>query len=222
MNLEERAKGLLKLVETYRAQECREVLDRAGAESVDILRRAWRRERDHLHTSVEAERTRARSLIQSARAERSTRERSSGDRENARLLALAWPRIEAGLLARWQDPGQRDLWVGRALAAALESLPTGPWTVRHAPDWALPQTAAPCVEFTARLAALGAPAPHFAPDPDLTAGLIVVSGAARLDASLTGLLLDRPPLEARLLALLAKAEAAADPKAGHPQAQRHP
>jgi hypothetical protein len=222
MNLDDRAKGLLKLVETYRAQECRVVLDHAGSESVKILRRAWRRERDHLHTSVEAERTRARALIQAARAERATRERTSGDRENARLLALAWPRIEAQLLARWQDPRQRELWVARTLAAALESLPPGPWTVRHAPDWEAPQAAAPCIDLAGRLAALGAPAPSFIADPELAAGLIVASGAARLDASLAGLILDRPPLEARLLALLASAEAAADPQAGHPRAQRHP
>ena len=135
MNVEESAKTLLKLVEGYRSQECREAIDRARAEAAEILRRAWRREREHLHASVQAERSRARALIQAARAERATRERASGDRQNAVLLAQAWPRLRALLVARWRDPTGRETWVARALDQARKSLPPGPWTVRHAPDW---------------------------------------------------------------------------------------
>ena len=207
MNVEERAKGLLNLVEAYRRDECRELIDRASAEATGILRRAWRAERAHLHASVEAERTRARALIQAARAERATRERTSGDRRNARLLALAWPQLTATLQQRWREPQAREAWVAQALAAALDALPAGQWTVRHAPDWAAPGQAAPCVAAAGRLAKRGAPAPRFRGDPDLDAGLVVESGAARLDASLAGLLQDRPNLEARLLALLAARDA---------------
>ncbi|HSQ06351.1 MAG TPA: hypothetical protein VLM84_01430, partial [Chromatiaceae bacterium] len=95
MNVEESAKTLLKLVEGYRSQECREAIDKARAEAAEILRRAWRREREHLHASVQAERSRARALIQAAQAERATRERASGDRQNAVLLTEAWPRLRA-------------------------------------------------------------------------------------------------------------------------------
>jgi hypothetical protein len=203
MNVEERAKGLLNLVEAYRRDECREVIDRARAEASGILRRAWRAERAHLHASVEAERTRARALIQAARAERATRERASGDRRNARLLALAWPRLTAILRRRWLDPRAREAWAAQALASALDALPPGQWTVHHAPDWPAPEQAAPCVAAAGRLAKRGAPAPKFRADPDLDAGLVVECGAARLDASLAGLLQDRANLEARLLALLA-------------------
>jgi hypothetical protein len=215
MNLEDRAKGLLKLVESYRAKECREAIERASDEAREILRRAWRRERDHLHASVEGERARARSLIQAARAERSTRERSSGDRRNTRLLALAWPLLEARLQANWRDQRRREIWVSQALAAAWETLPVGSWVVRHAPDWEAPERAPPCVALAERLAGRGSPAPGFSADPQLTAGLVVESGAARLDASLEGLLQDRAQLEARLLALLAADSEAGDrPQAG--------
>lgn len=222
MNVEERAKGLLSLVETYRTEECRAAIDRAKAEAKEILRRAWRTERGHLHTSVEAERSRARALIQAARAERATRERTSGDRRNTRLLALAWPRLTALLEARWQDPEGRESWVAQALAAALDSLPWGPWIVRHAPEWQTPEQAPPCVALAERLVRHGAPAPRFSPDPDVTAGLIVESGAARLDASLAGLIQDRARLEARLLAMLASelataGDAGSGPQTGHPQ-----
>lgn len=221
MNLEERAKGLLKLVETYRARECREVIDRARAEAREILRRAWRRERDHLHTSCEAERSRARALIQAARAERATRARTSGDRLNARLLALAWPRLKTRLEGRWQDPRGREAWVAQALAAALRVLPVGQWTLRHASDWVAPEQASPCMALAEQLAGRGAPAPRFMADPGVSAGLVVECGAARLDASLAGLLQDRPRLEARLLALMA-APMAAPVVAGNGVAERRP
>ncbi len=203
MNVEERAKGLLKLVETYRTQECRELIERAKEEVKDIMSRAWRREREHLHTSVEAERSRARSLIQAARAERATRERSSGDLANAQLLDLAWPLLERGLTARWANPNQREAWVAQALAGAFDALPAGQWTIRYAPNWSGPERAAPCIALAARLAERGAPTPSFIPAPEIVAGLIVDSGSARYDASLDGLLQDRPRLQARLLALLA-------------------
>jgi hypothetical protein len=222
MNVEERAQGLLNLVETYRTEECREVIDRARAEAGEILRRAWRAERAHLHASVEAERSRARALIQAARAERATRERTSGDRRNARLLALAWPRLGKLLQGRWQDPQGREDWVAHALASALDSLPAGQWTLRHAPDWSAHKQAAPCVAAAGQLAKRGAPAPTFRADPGLDAGLVVECGAARLDASLAGLLQDRLRLEARLLALLATKDGghAGDAGAGPGKATR--
>jgi hypothetical protein len=229
MNLEDRAKGLLKLVESYRTRECREAIERASDEAREILRRAWRRERDHLHASVEGERARARSLIQAARAERATRERFSGDRHNARLLALAWPLLEASLQASWREPQQREAWVSQALGAAWEALPAGLWVLRHAPDWEAPEQAASCVALAGRLAERGAPAPSFSADSHLAAGLVVESGAARLDASLEGLLQDRAPIEARLLALLAmesvaRTEAGAGhrpPDPGAPRSEEH-
>jgi hypothetical protein len=226
MNIEESAKTLLKLVENYRSQECRDAIDKARAEAAEVLRRAWRRERDHLHTSIEAERSRARTLIQAARAERATRERTSGDRLNADLLALAWPRLRALLEARWRDPVGRETWVARALEQALGAFPAGPWTVRHASDWVAPEAAEPCVEVAAKLRARLAAksqakssygagtALRFLADPTLAAGLIVTGGAAILDASLEGLMTDRQRLEARLLALLAARDRGAIPASG--------
>jgi len=206
MNVEESAKNLLKLVEGYRSQECREAIDKARAEAAEILRRAWRREREHLHASVQAERSRARALIQAAQAERATRERASGDRQNAVLLAEAWPRLRALLLARWRDPAGRETWLARALDQARKSLPPGPWTVRHAPDWGAPEAAGPS------LAVVAGPkgecrALRFLADSGIAAGLIIEGGAAVLDASLDGLVADRQRLEARFLALLAAREA---------------
>jgi hypothetical protein len=205
MNVEESAKNLLKLVEGYRSQECREAIDKARVEAAEILRRAWRREREHLHASVHAERSRARALIQAAQAERATRERASGDRRNAVLLAEAWPRLRALLSARWRDPAGRETWRARALDQARKSLPPGPWTVRHAPDWGAPGAAGPSPALAAGPKGEGR-ALRFLADPGIAAGLIIEGGAAVLDASLDGLLADRQRLEARLLALLAARE----------------
>jgi hypothetical protein len=202
MNTGEREKGLLKLVEDFRERECRRILEEARAQARDLLHQAYRRERSHLHDRVVAERSRAQARIQAARAERSTRERRATERTSVDLLVAAWPRVRAGLLARWEDPSQRRRWIAGYLQQALRMLPRGLWTVRHAAGWADAERSGAAVELAE---ALGQ-APRFETDGSIEAGLIVSSGGAVLDASLEGLLADRPRLEARLLALLEGAE----------------
>lgn len=198
MNLEGREQALLALVDAYREEECRTLLDAARREAAALIGRAYQQERTRLHQRVLAERARARERIQAARAERDTRERTGGERANARILALAWPRIEAALGARWRNPVGRRAWVQEALAQARQLLPSGVWTLRHAPDW-------PAEEWgalgTALAGELGTE-PRFVADGSLSAGLAIEGAGATLDASLWGLLKDRARIEARLLALL--------------------
>jgi hypothetical protein len=198
MNLDERVNGLLRLVEDYRDAECRTLLAAARAEAGEILARAYGRERQRLHERVAAERAAARGRIQAARAERDTRLRGGAERANARLLALAWPRLGPALIERWQDPQCRRAWALGALGQARRALPPGPWTVRHAPGWPDGERQSPVDELD-----LGPEAePDFLEDPALAAGLIVECRGAALDASLGGLLADRSRIESRLLALL--------------------
>ncbi len=89
--------------------------------------------------------------------------------------------------------------MARSLRDAARALPAGPWTVRHAAGW-------PTAEQQTVRDALGRELgvePHLRTEPDIAAGLVIDSGGAVLDASLDGLLADRPRLEARLLAILA-------------------
>ncbi len=199
MNLDERKAGLLRLIEGYRESECRALLDAARAEARALLARVFREERARLRQRVAAERTDLRMRIQAARAERDTRERASGERANARVLALAWPHLRQALADRWADPGGRRGWVDTALTQARRVLPVGVWTVRHAPGWTRPEWEPLAAELAAGLGA----EPRFLAEGDLVAGLTIETGGATLDASLDGLLRDRTRIEARLLALLA-------------------
>lgn len=199
MNLEERRRGLLKLVSDYREQECRRILDAAGKEAHEITKQAFRKERARLHDRVVAERSRARSLIQSARAEHATQERWTSERRSLDLLELAWPLLRERLLASWRVPGQRRRWVARYLHQAIDLLPPSHWTVLHAPEWREEERQDIAAELAERLGH----APRFQSEGGLEAGLIIESGGAVLDASLQGLVRDRSGLESRLLALVA-------------------
>jgi hypothetical protein len=199
MNLDERKAGLIRLIEGYRETECRALLDAARAEARGLRARAFREERARLHQRVTAVRTDLRMRIQAARAERDTRERAGSERANARVLALAWPRLRDSLAARWADPAGRRHWVDTALAQARLVLPAGVWTLRHAPGWTEPEWSPLAAELAG---ALGAE-PRFVAEGSLAGGLTIETSGAMLDASLEGLLRDRTRIEGRLLALLA-------------------
>ena len=198
MNLDERERGLLKLVEDYRDTECRNLLDKARSEAAELMGRAYRKERARLHERVVAERTGARARINAARAERDTRERAGGERANARLLAAAWPRMRRVLMDRWQDPAGRRAWVDAVLAQANQLIPAGVWILHHAPAGPASEWQALARQLTTSLEA----EPRLVADGALIAGITVEYTGAVLDGSLEGLLKDRTRIESRLLALL--------------------
>ncbi|EGV16039.1 hypothetical protein [Thiocapsa marina] len=200
MKLEERERGLLSLIEEYRDAECRTLLETARAEAQTLLADAYRRARAQLHARVVSERANARSRLHAARAEHDTRRRASGDRANARLLELAWPRLHEALSRRWAHAETRAIWARHAIAQARRRLPHGLWTVRHPPVW----SAVEWEPFEAELTRVLGQAPHFRADGAVSAGLVIEAQGAVLDASLEGLLRDRRRLEARLLAMLAR------------------
>jgi vacuolar-type H+-ATPase subunit E/Vma4 len=201
MNIEQREQGLLKLVDDYREQECRRLLDEARTQARELRRQAYARERAALHQRVTAERARAQGLIQAAEAELATRERRRVEQTDAALVDAAWPRLVDALKARWNNTETRRAWVGHALGEALRRLERGDWLVRHAPG--LPEAEQGEAEERARREA--EISLRFGVDDGVVAGLIINAKGAVLDMSLNGLLRDRAPVEARLLAL-ARAE----------------
>ena len=202
MNLRERQKGLLKLVDDYRDRECHRLLEAAMDQAEELKSQAFRKQRSHLHTRVLAERSRARERILGARAERATQKRLASEVRNLTLLQTAWPLLHERLAARWQIPEQRRLWADTYLRRALVLLPSGRWTVRHAPGWTDQERGAILSGLQDELGQV----PRFRSEAGIEAGLIVESDGAVLDASLGGLLQDRTRLEARLLALIAEGE----------------
>jgi hypothetical protein len=199
MNLEARTAALLARIADYRDDECRALLKAAEAEAQALLTRTWRAERARLHARVLAERAAALARIQAALAECDTRRRAKAEQTRAEVLGRAWPLLVERLVARWQDPGARGDWATAALNLARQSLPPGDWTIRHAPGGTDPEWAARGTALAEGIGAL----PRCMADPGLRAGLVIEAGGVRLDASLDGLLGDRPRIEARLLALLA-------------------
>ncbi|NCA70205.1 MAG: hypothetical protein EOM91_08860 [Sphingobacteriia bacterium] len=204
MNLDERERGLIELIGTYREEECRKLLEQARLEARSLLDTAWRRSRAQLHEHVLMERANARSRLHAARADRDTRLRASGDRLNAHLLELAWPRLREALLARWADRATRRVWTSRAIEQALRVLPVGRWTLRHPPDWVESEWSPLVAGLTRELGQ----APRLIAEAALSAGLVIANQGAVLDASLEGLLRDRRHVESRLLAILAQAAGA--------------
>ena len=198
MNFEERRNGLLRLVAEYREQECRRILVAARQEAAELTRQSFREGRAQLHNRVVAERNRARALVQAARAERTTRERRGSERASLDLLDLAWPLLRERLLARWQIPEQRRRWAASYLHQALDLLPHGRWTIRHAPEWQEVEQR----EMAQEVAEYLRQAPEFESERSIEAGLIVECAGAVLDASLQGLIQDRSRLDSRILALI--------------------
>jgi hypothetical protein len=197
MKVEAREKALLQLVEEHRDRECRRIRENARRRADAMLKQSFEKQRLALHQRVSAERSRAHTLIEAARAERATRERRLGEQRDEAVLAAVWPALRAALLARWQEPGQRQDWVLGALECAVELLPRGDWLVRHAPDLSEDELVRWFQVTSERIGQ----APRFLTDPSIGAGLIIACHGAVLDASLEGLLADRHRLEARALAL---------------------
>jgi hypothetical protein len=198
VKLEDRERGLLKLVDEYREQECRRMLEAARAEARALIAQAYHKQRALLHTRVVAERGQAQARIQAARAEKATRGRRVSDRANMDLLVAAWPLLRARLASTWSNPRGRRAWTGRFLSDAMDLLPKGRWEIRHAGQWAESERQ----ELLPALEQHLGQSPRFETDGRIEAGLIIACEGAVLDASLDGLLQDRPRLEARLLALL--------------------
>jgi hypothetical protein len=188
------------LIEEYREPECRSLLETAGAEAKALLADAYRRARAQLHERVVSERANARSRLHAARAEHETRLRARGDRANARLLELAWPRLRQVLSRRWADPPIARIWARHAVAQARQRLPVGLWTVRHPPDWA----AAEWAPFEARAHQRSGSGTAFQADGALIGRARHRSGGRRAGCEPRRSAARPAAFEARLLALLAR------------------
>ena len=197
MNSQEREQALLRLIETYRDQACQTLREEARAKARELIRRAYAKARSTLHQRVLAVRSRAEQIIQVAEAERATRMRRRVELRDVEVLAAAWPRLREAMLARWAAAETRKAWAETYVGQAIALLPPGQWTIRHPRDW-------PAGEqdlAVSRVQEASGQPPVLIADPQVTAGLILSSAGAVLDASLDGLLRDRGRIEARLLAL---------------------
>lgn len=197
MKLEAREQALLQLVDDYRERSCRRILGDAEQRARTLLAQVYAKERAALHERVGTERARAQALIDAARAERSTRHRRLREQRDQSVLAALWPALRHVLADDWADSRRRQAWVQAAFERALRRLPRGAWVVRHAEGWPDAERLAQLEQVAAEIGIM----PSTRADASLSAGLVIMSGGAALDASLEGLMSDRARVEARALAL---------------------
>ena len=198
MTIGEREAALRRLIESYREQECQRLRERAAQRIERLLRRTRRQGRRQLHQRVLEERGRAVERLRAAEAREETQMRRDRQRVEGELLATTWPGLRSALLRRWRHPPARRHWVARYVGEAKQRFPDRQWLVRHPPDWPREERAWLAGELCRGLE----PPPLLESEPVLEAGIVIVAGDVRLDASIDGLLSDRLRLQARLLALL--------------------
>lgn len=199
-----RAEALLDYVRSAQAQHCAELREQGRQHAEALVREAFKSARARAQTAIAEERRLLQRQYTEAEAQLATRRRQQAQRRDGVLLQKARERLREVLLARWQQPAQRQHWLRHAASQALEWLPRAPrWLVEHASG--MDETE--CLQFKAMLQLDRAAAMEFMPNADLGAGLRIHADGVVLDTSLAGLLADQAALDARLLFHLRASEA---------------
>jgi hypothetical protein len=196
MTLDTRGQALLDLVEQDRVAQCHTIIGQAQAQAATLLAQARADARLRVREAFAEERQHAQARIAAARATLQTERRLHAQRQAAAWLARAWQRLPQALRTRWRDDAARNSWVAAAVEQAERLLPAGRWRVVYGGHWPEAEREA----LAERVQRDDGTALAFEVDASIDAGLRVVSGGNRLDATLAGLLADRDEIGARLLA----------------------
>lgn len=197
-HIERQMQALLALLEEDRKRQCDALSADAQARARSVVQQAHRDARARMRAAFIAERQRLDDRVKAAAARLQAERRISEQERRAQLLRLAWQMLPQALLERWRNPEQRGKWVAQAIDSAHRLLPRETWTLRVAPGWS-PAEREQTLQATARR--LGA-MPRCSELAELQAGLLIIAGEGRLDATIGGLLADRSAIEARLLEYL--------------------
>ncbi|MEO5363328.1 MAG: hypothetical protein H7838_06855 [Magnetococcus sp. DMHC-8] len=185
---------LLQRLALHQQQACRQILEEARAQAVELIATAEAEARRRLGAAREAEEARLAEAQATLQARQATASRQNRLRQTQTLLERGWTRLLESVAQRWANGEQRALWLHRLLRQARQTLPGDDWTVHHPPDWEPTEWPA------------GLPVSRWQADPELTAGLRIGCRGAWLDGSLQGMMANRRELSALLLAQLEKDE----------------
>ncbi|HYR00008.1 MAG TPA: hypothetical protein VET86_08190 [Casimicrobiaceae bacterium] len=202
MTVARQAEALLAIVEADRAAKCGAILDAARAQAAALVADAHAAARARMRAAFAEERELVAARIAAAQANLETRRRIARQQRAAALLAAAWEKLPAALLARWRDPHARRAWAATVAEDARRVLPRSAWTIAHAPGWPEAERAA----FAGELSAANGIDASFVEDPAVRAGLRIAADHNVVDGTQEGLLADRAEIGARLLALLGDSE----------------
>ena len=195
--LDAKVRNLLQVVEQHRDRLCAEHTDAANRKAHEIVKSAWREERERLHREIVHVREEVRQQLVSAEAQHQTRRRQRRHAEDQALLGHACDALRDELARRWQEAPARQQWSASVVSQAADTLLGKTWTIQHPRDWPAGEHAA----IIRQVEQLCGESPQFEPDDRLEAGLRICSPGACVDGSLEGLLHDGTDVAAQLLAL---------------------
>lgn len=189
---------LLDVVARDSEARCARMLADARTQAEALGAEAANEGRQRLRAALRAARTEATARVAAAQARLEAGQRRAAQGRAGLALAAAGARLPEALGALWANPARRRRWLEQALARAAQSLPRDAWRIRHAPGL----DEADRAFLRQRLDELGVGDADVEADASIDAGLEVRAGAARLEATLEGLLADRAWVHGRLLHLM--------------------
>lgn len=194
--LDLQVRSMLAAVQAQKDRHCREIESAVDRKAEQLLSESHDRMRKRVHRAVVEERQRREKALLDARHRIDTARRRRVQREYRAILQDAAPMLVAELKRRWYDNESRRSWCELVLGEAAERLAGDPWTIEHPREWSGEDTK----WLEQALAARELPPPALREDAAIVAGLRIRLGAACLDATLDGLLVDKRAVEGRLLA----------------------
>jgi hypothetical protein len=196
--LEARVEALREFLHSEQQHQSQELLDRGRQRAAEILRGARRAARVRMRETVKHERARMTEAVAKAHAAQQTERRERRLALLRSILGEAWHVLPQALERRWREPEQRMQWCLTAVDLARKYLQDETWQVNAAAGLDEEERQRIVLRRSRDASAktivteVGA----------LRAGLVIMAGGARLDASIAGLLCDRPRIEALLIAEL--------------------
>lgn len=194
--IEAQIERLLEVVQDYRDEHCREILEQSRLDARDIVRSAYKTARQRLHQDVLDSRERMKQELASARAKQHTLDKHQQYQVNRQFLERAWELLIHQLERRWRTAANRRLWVNMILDVAVQRLPTGQWQLEYPQDWIQDErrTLEQQVQQHTGIA------PQLKTDTDIKAGIRISASGATVNGTIKGLTADRTRIEAELLA----------------------
>ena len=187
---------LLDVVQAYNKKYCDGAIAKAEQDARMIIKQAHHDARMRMHQIVVDSREKMQLEIGAAKAKRLTADKQIQYRRDQRLLDVALDKLQELLASHWNDAKQRRVWVDNALTVASRVLLADIWQIEHPAQWPVAEQKQLVEVITKHTGQ----SPTLSADQDIQAGIRIISQGSVVDATLSGLLVDRPRIEAEFLA----------------------
>ena len=188
--------ALLDQVAADRERRCAALRAAADSHTRQIVAAARSEALHHVRQAIAQERARIDQGLRQAEARAEIEARRKEQQVNHALLQHMWAVCTGVLERRWDHPAHRRAWIEAAMAQAGALLSGRAWIVECRSEW--PQSER--VELEKRSRAIGAAAVEWRVGADVQAGLRIRAEGACIDATVHGLLVQRPEVESAFLA----------------------